>query len=372
MTPNGSGTRSRSHAEGEAAARITVDPSGVEAFLSLVESGPIAESDIQAMLRLPVYRKMIDALTYNKEVVADIYTRALTRDGPDSMLDLEDPRSGLMAKDVQFARMNRSRLRLFLKEVQQEWDPTSSVRLVRKYLPEDCTAQEARVTLLVGLAQGMQSGNELLIDLPLSLILRPEDALKNLTQLISHELHHLWRGSLTAEPHSADESYRGIVWALTQLEGEGIAMTLVWDGLDAHEAMRREAEGMIRFFGEPARELTEEWLSVYDGGHVKYLSELEEAMRSIFNGEVVGEPATHSVTSVLHSTVDHPVGHEMALRIQLELGQRALTECVSRPYRFLQTYQEAAKFLGNPSVAYVFDDALIEQIGRQVFARDDS
>ncbi|NIA31684.1 MAG: hypothetical protein GWP06_17465 [Actinobacteria bacterium] len=49
----------------------------------------------------------------------------------------------------------------------------------------------------------------------------------------------------------------------------------------------------------------------------------------------------------------------MAKRIEQQLGRNALIDIVGNPYGFLLAYQEAAKQIGNPKSAYVFDEQVL-------------
>ena len=346
---------------------LQVDPSGVEAFLRLAAQKEVDACDIESFLQLPPNSRMASALSHTDVDLARVFRLGLLHDSTLGESAAEDPMAQRMAEAVRFAREQRERVAELLTSVREGLSPESIVRRVREYLPCETSTPAARITLLVGLAQGMQSGGDLLIDLPLALILRPRDPLGNLGDTIAHELHHYWRESLEPEPHSDDARFRGIAWALEQLEGEGIAMALVDAGDDPCMGILRDAEGMVRFFGEAARDVIEGWTAIYKGGHVAALARLEKAWDGVLEGSVGAEGAVECVLSVLDQNTDHPVGHMMAHRIGKALGRAALVQCVRRPFLFLRTYQRAARQSVDGAPAHVFDDRIIQRLAESVF-----
>jgi len=346
---------------------LQIDPSGVEAFLRLAAQKEVDACDIESLIQLPAYTRMASALSHADVDLARVFGVGVLHNVEQNGSVLKDPMAQRMAEAVRFAWEQHDRVAELLASVREGLSAESIARKVREYLPCETSTPAARITLLVGLAQGMQSGEDLLIDLPLALILRPQNPLGNLEDTIAHELHHRWREGVAAEPHSDNPRFRGIVWVLEQFEGEGIATTLVDGGLDPQKGILREAEGMIRFFGEAVREVIDAWTIIYKGGHVAALARLEKAFEDVLRGSVGDDEVVERILSELDRNIDHPIGHMMALRIQQELGHDALVRCVHRPFLFLHTYQSAARRHGDPTKVYTFNDRTIVRLAESVF-----
>lgn len=137
--------------------------------------------------------------------------------------------------------------------------------------------------------------------------------------------------------------------ALFWLETEGIADMVAFDGMNQEEILNFMREG---------------WRPIYEHADT-YLARLDKAIRDIFMGVVTGENTKSHITMVLSTNnAYHPVGFKMAQRIETQLGHEAHIDCVGKPYKFLVTYQQAAKKIGNSDIAYIFGDDAILKLGR--------
>ena len=340
--------------------QIELDGSGVRAFLSLASQQKVVPRDVISMLGMPAYARMTDALALSKDEVRAAFLRGFDLE-VGARHGQESPFAQLMAEDIRFSRAHVPELRALAHRAENEWNLSDAECLVRRFLPEACVTPRATISLVAGLAQGLQSGQDVIVDLPLAMILRPEAPLTNLTETVAHEVHHLWRQGCPSEPPLTIASSGSIHQVLTQLESEGIAMALVWDDAEPEEAIERDAKQMISFFGEPIRPMIDEWQAAYRGGHAQHLSRLEMAIGDELNSGSTTS-SNRPILEILHSGLEHPVGHAMAHRIRSVLGHDALVSCVHRPLQFLRTYQSAVSGAHASKDYHAFDATWVHRV----------
>ncbi len=332
---------------------VVLDDSGALAFVQLCRSKrPIGTEDIDKLLRLDPYQRMI---RWTKENWYDldqagwreIFVAALAPNKASSEIKIEAFKQRV--EGIRQAWGNCEQIERYLYHAREHWPPNGVFLRLRKYLPGNLPAAHARLSYVVGLGQGGVYDFEILLDVSTAMTQETPgwDPDEVLPIWIAHELHHVYRNLLQPEDYVPNKQYKGIAQVLFWLESEGIADMVIYD--------RRSEDAILLKMGEG-------WRPIYKQADA-YLTRLDGAIMDVLRGPVTATDAYSHVTQVLvQNNAYHPVGFAMAQRIDDQLGREALIRCVGKPYDFLETYQRAAKKIGDRERAYVFKDDLVSRL----------
>jgi hypothetical protein len=238
----------------------------------------------------------------------------------------------------------RAILARFKKEEPQILD--AAFRRTRDYLPREASLPEATVVFLPIGYDSRVDGSSIYFDPVMAVMIGRE----GVTQLLSHELHHVSRFEMTGEvisgmgmvldPWLADPNGLVRLWAAL-LEMEGIA-DCVFDlselKLPTHRQMIAARERVYR-------------------AYAYHLKTVQKAL--LQGGHGAAGPSTQHVNlapRVLEHV--HPIGARLAREIQDGLGRADLVECVGKPGLFLRRYQQVARSKG----LFQFDPSLLARL----------
>lgn len=330
---------------------IVLDDSGAVAFLRLCRSPqPLKLDEIEKLLALPAYQRMIRWTKENwndldEEGWEEIFAAALMPEKFPLKKDFEPFMA--IVEGIKKAQSRCDALGDRIEKFRESWQQAQTAQIIqraRNYLPEQTPELHFRLSLVVGLGQGGAYDSEVVLDISVA-----DDPIERVLVWIAHESHHIYRNLLHPEEYVPQKQYEGIAQALFWLESEGIADMVTYDGMTQEEILRSMWAG---------------WQPIYQQANV-YLARLNDALKEFLNGAVQAEEAYSRITGVLAPRAAyHPVGFAMAQQIDAQLGRAKLVSCVGKPYKFLQAYQQAAKKVGDPAKAYVFDDEVVAKLAQ--------
>ncbi|MBI5546830.1 MAG: hypothetical protein HY901_23350 [Deltaproteobacteria bacterium] len=163
-----------------------------------------------------------------------------------------------------------------------------------------------------------------------------------LTRFLGHEFHHFYRNLLTPRlrPKCVDGADAEILWALNQLQAEGVADQVnVRTDLEAGGPLPNHLRAYLSWMGETPSRLERLQSLVLDASHAGSApDDLRRAIREVL-------PRS-----------GHPNGYYMARLVLEVLGKERLVAHVGNPIAFVRDYQEAARSRRGPRTEFVFSE----------------
>ena len=182
-----------------------------------------------------------------------------------------------------------------------------------------------RVALLVFSPDG-RGYDPIVIDVSLAELL-PGDGLE---LMVAHEFHHFYRNQLKREwPDDLPGTDGVLLWALDQLQGEGIADQINVPGFLDYEG------------GGPLAKASERYRALLAKAP-KSLAAFDKVVQKIAAGAISSEEEARQAVRRALPMSAHPTGYYMANVIIQALDRATLVRHVADPFQFIRDYNEAA------------------------------
>ncbi len=325
---------------------VVIDKSGVESFIELCKTGDFSEIVIENFLENEAYKRLIELGGPNigmdsKSKWIEIFYKALN----DETIDFENSHIMKilfenMIKPIRWASKNLDKIKEFTDIIIHEINKSEFIEIVANYVPKNISMDKIRINLVVFMNNGFGVGEEMIIDVPFLGSMTSD----GISRILAHELHHMLRTKVEV-PYCIEDEYAGVNQALFWLESEGIADLCNY----------KETSKIYENFGYVEQgKFAEITLNMRH-----HITEFNNALDLDLNHDF---ERVNSKNYLSNNISFHPIGYFMAKYICSVLGEEQLQNCVGDPYKFIVTYNKAAKLTEDLKKVSSIDESVIQAL----------
>jgi len=316
----------------------TVDTSGIDALLplldALAEDREPPEAAWQRLETSPGYAVLLSSEFAEHGFRKPFRLAFMPSKTAELQAALAEHRYRYLEHYADWAAKARPRLAALTAQTAGRLDFAALTAAAQSFLPTT-KFDPPRVALLVFSPDG-RGYDPIVIDVSLAELL-PGNGLE---LMVAHEFHHFYRNQLKQGwPEDPTDKDGVLLWALDQLQGEGIADQINVPGFLDYEGDGPLAGARDRYKALLAR--APESLAAFD-----------MTVQKIAAGKITTEEEAQQAVRMALPMSAHPTGYYMANVIIQALGKERLIKHVADPFQFIRDYNEAAASLPAGEVPY--------------------
>lgn len=309
--------------------KLNFNLEGIRDFISTFNKDKtVGKEEILNMLNKPAYSEFVSLFGCNfvstkSEDWADIFYEAYELAMNNKEFEGDDVVKRNIVSSVIWAINNVVQLEEYTNKVSEVLSSKDFLKKAMKYLP-DLSEKKIEITLkyYIFMYNACVQSGRVLIDVPFCIRLGNE----GINDLLAHEMHHHLQNYLDISEGKPKEEYLDVIWPLKKLVSEGIAdmcnfknLTFIYEG-----------------FGWMKKGSLNETLNNIE----KYINDLA----NLLNDRIVNKNTNVNINnSIYNNNVIHPIGYIIACEIENILGIDELRQCVGKPIRFIDKFNEAYK-----------------------------
>lgn len=325
--------------------KIDFNLEGIRDFISTFNTDrTISKEEILNMLNKPAYSEFVSLFGCNfvstkSEDWADIFYEAYKLAIDNKEFEGDDVVKRNIVLSVIWAINNVEQLEKYTNKVSEILSSKDFLIKAINYLP-DLSVKGIDITLkyYIFMYNACVQGGRVLVDVPFCLMLGNE----GVNDLLAHEMHHYLQNYLDISEGQPKEEYLSVIWPLEKLVSEGIAdmcnfknLIFIYEG-----------------FGWMKKGSLNEILNNVE----KYINDLA----NLLYDRIVNKNTNVNINNFIYNNnAIHPIGYTMACDIENTLGINELRQCVGKPIRFIEKFNEAFEIKTNRKI---FSERLIENL----------